>query len=379
MYIALLVKDFAVGEKFLKDGLPTKSGAEFHAENHAKELIRRGHHVTIFTRKRHYYTKARENLDGIDLVRLHEPFRGAELVLRLLTTHRGFDTVYIIGTPKFAVWAIRFAQWLKKPVTLALTGKAEIFDAGASWRNRIFSTCTQYLALSMEIQRGFSTYGGIDPRKITVLGQGINTQRFQPPSKEEKTALRKKHQLAANAKVLVFCARLVPDKGTAILQTVWPLIHEAFPLAHFFIVGGGRHDIVDALRQLSYQTDQSVTVVGEVDSPAEYYRMADVNIFPSRHEGLPTSLMEAMSCGLPSVVSDIGGCEDLVTDGVNGFRVPMDAAEAFTHRVMELFRDEGLCKRMGEAAAFFVGMHCDYGRVIARLEEILTRKISKLE
>ena len=48
MHIGLFVKDFAIGKKFSKDGLPTKSGAEFHAENHAKQLIKRGHKVSIF-------------------------------------------------------------------------------------------------------------------------------------------------------------------------------------------------------------------------------------------------------------------------------------------------------------------------------------------
>ena len=76
MKIGLFVKDFAIGKKFSKDGIPTKSGAEFHAENHAKQLMRLGHQVTIMAKKRYFFTKARENIDGIDLVRLHEPSRG---------------------------------------------------------------------------------------------------------------------------------------------------------------------------------------------------------------------------------------------------------------------------------------------------------------
>lgn len=51
MHIGLFVKDFAIGKKFSKDGLPTKSGAEFHAENHAKQLIKRGHKVSILPKK----------------------------------------------------------------------------------------------------------------------------------------------------------------------------------------------------------------------------------------------------------------------------------------------------------------------------------------
>ena len=91
MHVGLITKDFAVGRAFNSNGLPSKSGAEFHAENHARELMRLGHRVTIFAKKRYFATKAREDVNGIDLVRLHEPSRGAELLLRLRTTHRDVD------------------------------------------------------------------------------------------------------------------------------------------------------------------------------------------------------------------------------------------------------------------------------------------------
>ena len=91
MNICLLIKDFAVGKKFLADGRPTKSGAEIHGENHALQLIKLGHRVTIMTKKRFFFTKARENLNGIDLVRLHAPFRWLEIFFRLLTTHNDID------------------------------------------------------------------------------------------------------------------------------------------------------------------------------------------------------------------------------------------------------------------------------------------------
>ena len=55
MKICLMIKDFAVGKKFLADGRPTKSGAEIHAENHALQLIKLGHCVTLMTKKRFFF------------------------------------------------------------------------------------------------------------------------------------------------------------------------------------------------------------------------------------------------------------------------------------------------------------------------------------
>ena len=122
MNIVLLIKDFAVGKKFDKSGMPNQSGGEKHGLNHAKELIRLGHHVTIMAKKKYWFTKVRELYDGcIDLVRLHGLIRWLEIFLRLLTTHRKTDAFYIIGRPKFSVWAILYAKLTDKPVTLALT------------------------------------------------------------------------------------------------------------------------------------------------------------------------------------------------------------------------------------------------------------------
>lgn len=80
MNIVLLIKDFAIGKKFDKSGMPNQSGGERHGLNHAKELIRLGHHVTIMTKKKYWFTKVREAYDsGIDLIRLHGSIRWFEV------------------------------------------------------------------------------------------------------------------------------------------------------------------------------------------------------------------------------------------------------------------------------------------------------------
>ena len=239
MNICLLIKDFAVGKKFLPDGRPTKSGAEIHGENHALQLIKLSHRVTIMTKKRFFFTAARENLNGIDLVRLHPPFRWLEIFLRLLTTHRDIDAFYIIGTPKFSVWAILFAKLFNKPVTLALTGKAEIFSANKNWRNKILAKCTHYVATTKEIRDGFIESGGIAPDKISILPHGIDTNKFPESKPARRRELKISHGVAPDSKVLLFCARIVKDKGVDTLQDVWRILHKKFPDALLYVVGGG--------------------------------------------------------------------------------------------------------------------------------------------
>ena len=373
MNICLLIKDFAVGKKFLPDGRPTKSGAEIHGENHALQLIALGHRVTLMTKKRFFFTAARENMNGIDLVRLHPPFRWLEIFLRLLTTHNDIDAFYIIGTPKFSVWPILFARLFNKPVTLALTGKAEIFSA-KGWRNKILATCTHYVATTKEIREGFIQSGGIAPEKISILPHGIDTNKYPQSNESRRQELKLAHGIEPARKVLLFCARVVKDKGVDTLQDVWRILHKKFPDALLYVVGGGLNELLDELRTLSAELDDSIKVIGEVDAPQEFYQLADVYIFPSRHEGLPTSLLEAMASGLPAVTSDIGGCEDVIANDVNGYRVYSEDADAFAEKISLLFEDDERRKIFSERAAKLIRETCDFKIVIPKLAEIIAAR-----
>ena len=124
---------------------------------------------------------------------------------------------------------------------------------------------------------------------------------------------------------------------------------------------------------LSEECDQSVVVTGEVNNPRDYYQISDIYIFPSHHEGLPTTLMEAMSCGLPSVVSDIGGCRDLIIQNESGYLIPVNDEEGFYQSTRELFLNQEKRHCFGKNASKYVHDNCDYKKVITILEEILDK------
>ena len=215
MKIGLFIKDFAAGKQFSKNGLPMKSGAEFQADNYARQLIRRGNQVTIFAKKRYWFTKAREIIGGIDVVRLHAPFRWLEIFVRLLTTHRDIDSFYIIWTPAFAVWAIFYARIFHKPVTMSLTISEELFAGKATWRNKILAKCSCYIANTREIRRGLADNLADDPPpRIVLLPHGIDTLAFPMVSPCKKCELRVKYSIPAKELVLLFCARVDLRKGS---------------------------------------------------------------------------------------------------------------------------------------------------------------------
>ena len=80
---------------------------------------------------------------------------------------------------------------------------------------------------------------------------------------------------------------------------------------------------------------------------SEVYSLADIVCFPSYHEGLPKTLLEAASCELPIVSYDVSGCREVVKDKVNGFLVPFKDEDALFTAVMDLLRDSSLRHKMG--------------------------------
>ena len=375
MNIVLLIKDFAIGKKFDKSGMPNQSGGERHGLNHAKELIRLGHHVTIMTKKKYWFTKVRETYDsGIDLIRLHGSIRWFEVFLRLLTTHRKTDAFYIIGRPKFAVWAILFAKLTGKPVTLALTGKAEIFGNNKSFREKLFASCDNYIATTHEIKESFIKDAHIDQKKISVIPHGIDTKMYPFISYEDRCIAKQQAGLDSVIPNLLFCARVAPNKGILIALEVWKQIYEHYPDSKFYIVGGGDNTLLDEARRVSEQCNNSIIVVGEVDDVTPYHRLSDVYIFPSDHEGLPTSLLESMSSGLATVCSDIGGNNDLIFDDVTGYRVPVKDVDAYINKISYLFDNPSIRIEMGKCASSYVEMHASYDVVSKEMEITVTNQ-----
>ena len=91
--------------------------------------------------------------------------------------------------------------------------------------------------------------------------------------------------------------------------------------------------------------------LGHVADVREVWRHADIFVLPARsREGMPRALLEAAACARPLVVTDVPGCRHFVRDGVEGFVVPPEDADALANALERLARDPDLRRRMGEAA-----------------------------
>ena len=89
--------------------------------------------------------------------------------------------------------------------------------------------------------------------------------------------------------------------------------------------------------------------VGYVDNVADYLAALDVFVFPSRHEGLGSTLLDAMAFGLPIVATRVGGIPEIVKDQVNGFLVQVGDTDAMVGHLQTLLRDGSLRRTISAA------------------------------
>ena len=195
---------------------------------------------------------------------------------------------------------------------------------------------------------------GVPRDRIFLAPNSVDVNRFAPPrSPEEKRAART--ALGLPDKVLcLYVGRLTYMKGITDLVGAFRALDPARRNAHLLILGEGPlRDTLDERIAREPSLSGSVSIAGYApdDRLPEYYRAADIFVFPTRRDIWGLVLNEAMSAGLPVVASDgAAGAPDLIEPGVSGIIVPRAHPDELRDALVRLIEDPGLRDRMGRAA-----------------------------
>jgi glycosyltransferase involved in cell wall biosynthesis len=171
-----------------------------------------------------------------------------------------------------------------------------------------------------------------------VIAGGIDGRRFHDGAVEDPSV------------DVVFVGRLAPVKRVDLLLQALDIVRREHPLLKAVIVGDG--ELREPLARLTRELDleRNVTFAGASRDVEGWLRRSSVFVLTSDSEGLSLSLMEAMRCGLPAVVSHTGDLGDLVEDGVNGYLVPERTPDAFAAAIAGLVGDRSRRARFSAAA-----------------------------
>jgi glycosyltransferase involved in cell wall biosynthesis len=169
--------------------------------------------------------------------------------------------------------------------------------------------------------------------RYCVVRNGVDLKRFHPVSERDRRAARARLEVPPDAPLAVCIGRVTRQKGQDVLLAAWHTVRARCPEARLAIVGGG-----DLLASLRRQAPPGVVFTGPVDDTQPWYAAADLVVLPSRWEGLPLTLLEALAIGRPVVGSDIPGIADALPAGT-GALVPAGGvaalADAIAHRISQ--------------------------------------------
>lgn len=189
-----------------------------------------------------------------------------------------------------------------------------------------------------ELQRLF----GLPFEKINVVPNGINQTNFNGVEKDYEFRRR---YASDNEKIILYVGRLVYEKGIQHLIAAMPKILNNYHDSKLVIVGKG--GMIDELRQEVHNLgiDNKVYFAGYMDSKqiVKMYKCADVAVFPSTYEPFGIVTLEAMLAGIPTVVSDIGGLNEIVDHCQNGMKTYAGNPNSIADSVLQLLFNPELC------------------------------------
>lgn len=227
------------------------------------------------------------------------------------------------------------------------------------------------VTLSNNSQAGADSYAewlGVDPSRIRVVRNGVDTARWRPRSDADRRAWRQAHGLDAQSRVVVGVFRLADEKRP--LLWLDAVAQTRGPNDTFVLIGDGplRKQVDDHIAARGLQ--DCVLRLGEVADVASALAAADAFMLASAQEGLPNVLLEAQWYGLPCLTTNAGGAAEAVLDGVTGLVADTDDAKVLGAALTGLLADLDLARTAQEQGPLFVQQSFGLDRMLDETERL---------
>ena len=338
----------------------------------SKRLIEDGHEVTVVTYRDNADVPEYENDKGVNVYRVDNymihPTNFIDWIMQLnfnmlskateiINKEGGFDVIHAHD------WLVTYAaKSLKNAYDIPIVATIHATEAGRNSgihdETQRYINDTEWLLtyeatevivnsnyMKNEIQRLF----GLPFDKINVIPNGINLSNFT--GIERDYDFRRQYAMD-NEKIILYVGRLVYEKGVQHLIAAMPKILSNYNDAKLIIAGRG--GMMDELRAEASNLglNDKIYFTGYLNSKQvqKMYKCADVAVFPSTYEPFGIVALEAMLAGVPTVVSDVGGLDEIVTHGVDGMKSYAGNANSIADSVTALLYDHQLATNVSKKA-----------------------------
>jgi glycosyltransferase involved in cell wall biosynthesis len=194
----------------------------------------------------------------------------------------------------------------------------------------------------------------VSPSKIVYSPNGVDTQAFSPAQLHPEPLV----------KTILYVGRLSPDKNIRVLIEAIDELNQNFNV-RLLIVGDG--PLKSDLEDQAVKTGAQIEFLGILPNHQlpEVYHTSDVFVLPSYGEGHPKALLEAMSCALPCIGTNVAGIRDLIRDGETGLLCGQTGT-SIAEKLHTLLANPGLAARLGTSARHYVRENFDIHQIMAK-------------
>ena len=357
---------------------PRVGGAETQLRALVPHLKERGIEMSILTRRYDATLPSHEIIDGISVYRL--PASGPKVWASLRFTFAAFWRLLrlrpqLVHAHEFispATVGLLAERFLGIPLIVTSHRSGEIGDVQKMQRKRtgpyrlkaLKERASSFVVISDEIWDELRNIG-VDAERLARITNGVDTHRFSALSPDEKATARVETGFDPAAPTAIFTGRLVPEKRLDLLIRVWAQFRKTFPNAVLMILGAGAEE-----ERLKAMAGEGVRFMGSTTDVVPYLQLADIFVLPSVAEGLSVALLEAMSCELVPLLTDVGGAREVVTHQQDGWVIAPDDEAALLDGLQQLFGDGQTLNKRSQAAR---------KRVIEKFSvQLAAEKLSKL-
>ena len=352
------------------------SARSIHVQRWVKWFVERGHEV-------HLITPVYEEIEGAEIYKIggkegsitnfvRKMFQTRKLVKKIkpdiLHAH------YVFGYGTFAA----FASY--HPFVVTAWGSDILVDPSS----RIKKIAVKHALKKADVitcdalhLKESMTKLGADGRKISIVYFGTDTTKYSPHQRDK--SIRKELRLIANP-VVISLRSLNPIYDVETLIDAIPLVLKDVPKAKFVIAGRGTQEEMLKSKANMLGISSSVRFVGFIsnDKLPHYLTSSDVYVSTSLSDaGLSASTAEAMACGIPVVVTDFGANSEWVTDGKNGFVIPMKDPNLLAEKIIILLKDKDLREKFGQNGRLVIKEKLDFNKEMNKMGKIYKRMINK--
>lgn len=342
---------------------PPKEGIGNYIYNLSKEFVERGENVTIITRGGLHKTES-YIYEGIKImkppfiplypfhVHIHGLFVGnifkyMKAKTDIIHIHSPLSPIINTKLPIIST----FHTPMKTDIANFETTGLFVYESKAQVKiscileNQLLKRSDLITVVSKSVFKELEKEYNVEPERMRIVHNGVDDNLFYPLENNNNSE-------SSENKYILFVGRLTYRKGLFDLIYSAKYIKKKYPNIRFIIVGNGH--LVDKIKIMikNLGLENNVIIKGFISKEelVRLYQNATIYVVPSHYEGLPTVLLEAMSCGLAVIATAISGNLDVIIPGENGILVPIKSPKELAYAISNLLENENLRIKLGKNA-----------------------------